>query len=127
MQVVPKEQVLENNRVERSLALALQKASIPRPISAHRALLINYFLEQVILQNQSDENKSIKTIAFRGIIKLTPHNRNPLLKPYSTFITLNSIIEFKTANKKALTLIKEQTASNQNTRKTKRNNKSHKQ
>ncbi|GAA6923370.1 hypothetical protein HpVH80_13780 [Helicobacter pylori] len=127
LQVVPKEQVLENNRVERSLALALQKASIPRPISAHRALLINYFLEQVILQNQSDENKSIKTIAFRGIIKLTPHNRNPLLKPYSTFITLNSIIEFKTANKKALTLIKEQTASNQNTRKTKRNNKSHKQ
>ncbi|GAA9750456.1 hypothetical protein VN0175_13990 [Helicobacter pylori] len=127
LQVVPKEQVLENNRVERSLALALQKASIPRPISVHRALLINYFLEQVILQNQSDENKSIKTIAFRGIIKLTPHNRNPLLKPYSTFITLNSIIEFKTANKKALTLIKEQTASNQNTRKTKRNNKSHKQ
>ncbi|GAA9856802.1 hypothetical protein FIM40_07365 [Helicobacter pylori] len=127
LQVIPKEQVLENNRVERSLALALQKASIPRPISAHRALLINYFLEQVILQNQSDENKSIKTIAFRGIIKLTPHNRNPLLKPYSTFITLNSIIEFKTANKKALTLIKEQTASNQNTRKTKRNNKSHKQ
>ncbi|MFP6162566.1 hypothetical protein ACLGBQ_05995 [Helicobacter pylori] len=92
LQVVPKAQVLENNTMGRSLALALQKASIPRPISAHRALLINYFLEQVILQNQSDENKSIKTIAFRGIIKLTPHNRNPLLKPYSTFITLNSII-----------------------------------
>ncbi|GAA8313058.1 hypothetical protein HpKG88_13260 [Helicobacter pylori] len=127
LQVVPKEQVLENNRAERSLALVLQKASIPRPISVHRALLINYFLEQVILQNQSDENKSIKTIAFRGIIKLTPHNRNPLLKPYSTFIMFNSIIEFKTANKKALTLIKEQTASNQDTRKTKRNNKSHKQ
>ncbi len=92
LQVVPKVQVLENNTMGRSLALALQKASIPRPISAHRALLINYFLEQVILQNQSNENKSIKTIAFRGIIKLTPHNRNPLLKPYSAFITLNSII-----------------------------------
>ncbi|EJC47681.1 hypothetical protein HPHPM6_0122 [Helicobacter pylori Hp M6] len=51
----------------------------------HRALLINHFLEQVILQN-------IKTIAFRGIIKLNPHNENPLLKPYSAFITLNSII-----------------------------------
>ncbi|EJB46457.1 hypothetical protein HPHPA20_1324 [Helicobacter pylori Hp A-20] len=48
-------------------------------------MLINHFLEQVILQN-------IKTIAFRGIIKLTPHNENPLLKPYSAFITLNSII-----------------------------------
>lgn len=92
LQVVPKAQVLENNTIGRSLALALQKVSIPRPISVHRALLINYFLEQVILQNQSDENKSIKTIAFRGIIKLTPHNRNPLLKPYSAFITLNSII-----------------------------------
>ncbi|WP_205585859.1 hypothetical protein [Helicobacter pylori] len=92
LQVVPKTQVLENNRVGGSLALALQKASIPRPISVHRVPLINHFLEQVILQNQSDENKSIKTIAFRGVIKLTPHNRNPLLKPYSTFITLNSII-----------------------------------
>ncbi|ABF85149.1 hypothetical protein HPAG1_1082 [Helicobacter pylori HPAG1] len=29
----------------RSLALALQKASIPRPASAHRAPLINHFLE----------------------------------------------------------------------------------
>ncbi|WP_187864284.1 hypothetical protein [Helicobacter pylori] len=85
LQVVPKAQVLENNRVGGSLALALQKVSIPRPISAHRMLLINHFLEQVILQN-------IKTIAFRGIIKLTPHNENPLLKPYSAFITLNSII-----------------------------------
>ncbi|GAA9505061.1 hypothetical protein UBN24_14370 [Helicobacter pylori] len=107
--------------------LALQKASIPRPASVHRVPLINHFLEQVILQSPSDENKNIKTIAFGGVIKLNPHNENPLLKPYSTFITLNSIIEFKTANKKALTLIKEQTASNQNTRKTKRNNKSHKQ
>ncbi|MGL2394664.1 hypothetical protein [Helicobacter pylori] len=92
LQVVPKAQVLENNRVGGSLALALQKASIPRPISAHRMLLINHFLEQAILQSQSDENKSIKTIAFGGIIKLNPHNENPLLKPYSTFITLNSII-----------------------------------
>ncbi|MCQ2897194.1 hypothetical protein JT086_06465 [Helicobacter pylori] len=89
LQVVPKAQVLENNRVGGSLALVLQKASIPRPISVYRVPLINHFLEQVILQNQSDENKSIKTIAFRGIIKLTPHNRNPLLKPYSTFITLS--------------------------------------
>ncbi|WRC25688.1 hypothetical protein KVC99_05540 [Helicobacter pylori] len=85
LQVVPKAQVLKNNTMERSLALALQKVSIPRSTSAHRALLINHFLEQVILQN-------IKTIAFRGIIKLNPHNENPLLKPYSTFITLNSII-----------------------------------
>ncbi|MGL2676462.1 hypothetical protein ACQJ7E_06350 [Helicobacter pylori] len=92
LQVVPKEQVLENNAMGRSLALALQKASIPRLISAYRALLINYFLEQVILQNQSDENKSIKPIAFGSVIKLNPHNRNPLLKPYSAFITLNSII-----------------------------------
>lgn len=92
MQVVPKVQVLENNMVERSLALALQKASIPRPISAHRVPLINHFLEQVILQSQSDENKSIKTIAFGSVIKLNPHNENPLLKPYSAFITLNSII-----------------------------------
>ncbi|GAA8194719.1 hypothetical protein HpDR15_14450 [Helicobacter pylori] len=92
LQVVPKAQVLENNTMERSLALALQKVSIPRSASAHRALLINHFLEQVILQNQSNENKNIKTIAFGSIIKLTPHNENPLLKPYSAFITLNSII-----------------------------------
>lgn len=85
LQVVPKAQVLENNRVGRSLALALQKVSIPRPASVHRVPLLNYFLEQVILQN-------IKTIAFEGIIKLNPHNENPLLKPYSAFITLNSII-----------------------------------
>nr|WP_241893590.1 hypothetical protein [Helicobacter pylori] len=82
LQVVPKAQVLKNNTMERSLALALQKVSIPRSTSAHRALLINHFLEQVILQN-------IKTIAFRGIIKLTPHNENPLLKPYSVFIALS--------------------------------------
>ncbi len=43
----PKAQVLKNNTMGRSLALALQKVSIPRPTSAHRALLINYFLEQV--------------------------------------------------------------------------------
>ncbi len=85
LQVVPKAQVLKNNTIGRSLALALQKVSIPRSTSAHRALLINHFLEQVILQN-------IKTIAFGGIIKLNPHNENPLLKPYSAFITLNSII-----------------------------------
>ncbi|EJC50902.1 hypothetical protein HPHPP41_1358 [Helicobacter pylori Hp P-41] len=52
-------------------------------------MLLNHFLEQVILQNQSDENKNIKTIAFGGIIKLNPHNENPLLKPYSTFIALS--------------------------------------
>ncbi|MGL2377365.1 hypothetical protein ACOWLE_07230 [Helicobacter pylori] len=92
LQFVPKAQVLKNNTMERSLALALQKVSIPRSTSVHRALLINYFLEQVILQNQSDENKNIKTIAFGGIIKLNPHNENPLLKPYSAFITLSSII-----------------------------------
>ncbi|GAA9423365.1 hypothetical protein TH0833_09780 [Helicobacter pylori] len=89
LQVVPKAQVLENNTMGRSLALALQKASIPRPISAHRAPLINHFLEQVILQSPSDENKSIKTIAFGGVIKLNPHNENPLLKPYSVFIALS--------------------------------------
>nr|WP_241826029.1 hypothetical protein [Helicobacter pylori] len=89
LQVVPKAQVLENNMVRRSLALELQKVSIPRSALGHRALLINHFLEQVILQNQSDENKSIKTIAFGSIIKLTPHNRNPLSKPYSAFIVLS--------------------------------------
>ncbi|WQT25998.1 hypothetical protein E5D94_05580 [Helicobacter pylori] len=89
LQVVPKAQVLKNNTMGRSLALALQKVSIPRSTSAHRALLLNHFLEQVILQNQSDENKNIKTIAFGGIIKLNPHNENPLLKPYSAFIALS--------------------------------------
>ncbi|MDO7812153.1 hypothetical protein Q6A65_05780 [Helicobacter pylori] len=89
LQVVPKAQVLENNRVGGSLALALQKASIPRPISVHRVPLINHFLEQVILQSQSDENKSIKPIAFGSLIKLNPHNENPLLKPYSVFIVLS--------------------------------------
>ncbi|MGL2570132.1 hypothetical protein ACQJ5N_07215 [Helicobacter pylori] len=78
LQVAPKVQVLENNTMGRSLALALQKASIPRPISVHRVPLINHFLEQVILQNQSDENKSIKPIAFGSHIKLNPHNENPL-------------------------------------------------
>ncbi|WP_120806384.1 hypothetical protein [Helicobacter pylori] len=63
----------------RSLALALQKASISRFASVHRAPLINHFLEQVILQSPSDENKNIKTIAFGGVIKLNPHNNeNPL-------------------------------------------------
>ncbi|MCQ2673109.1 hypothetical protein JT195_07465 [Helicobacter pylori] len=89
LQVVPKAQVLENNTMGRSLALALQKDSIPRPASAHRVPLINHFLEQVILQSQSDENKSIKTIAFGSVIKLNPHNRDPLLKPYSAFIALS--------------------------------------
>ncbi|GAA8171906.1 hypothetical protein HpDR147_07510 [Helicobacter pylori] len=89
LQVVPKAQVLKNNTIGRSLVLALQKASIPRSASAHRALLLNHFLEQVILQNQSDENKSIKPIAFGDIIKLNPHNENPLLKPYSAFIALS--------------------------------------
>ncbi|KHL83754.1 hypothetical protein HPY173_05340 [Helicobacter pylori] len=89
LQVVSKAQVLENNTMGRSLALALQKVSIPRSALGHRALLINHFLEQVILQSRSDENKSIKTIAFGSIIKLTPHNRNPLLKPYSAFIALS--------------------------------------
>ncbi|WP_240444104.1 hypothetical protein [Helicobacter pylori] len=89
LQVVPKVQALENNTMGRSLALALQKASIPRPISAHRVPLINHFLEQVILQSQSDENKSIKPITFGSLIKLNPHNENPLLKPYSAFIALS--------------------------------------
>ncbi len=75
--------------VRRNLALALQKASISRFASAHRAPLINHFLEQVILQNPSDENKNIKTIVFGGVIKLNPHNENPLLKPYSVFIALS--------------------------------------
>ncbi|WP_187840166.1 hypothetical protein [Helicobacter pylori] len=78
LQVATKVQVLENNTMGRSLALALQKASIPRPISAHRVPLINHFLEQVILQSPSDENKSIKPIAFGSHIKLNPHNENPL-------------------------------------------------
>ncbi|GAA7372559.1 hypothetical protein MM0343_09170 [Helicobacter pylori] len=73
LQVVPKTQVLENNTMGRSLALVLQKASIPRPASAYRVPLINHFLEQVILQSQSDGNKNIKTIAFGSVIKLNPH------------------------------------------------------
>ncbi|GAA7326032.1 hypothetical protein [Helicobacter pylori] len=89
LQVVPKVQILENNTMERSLALALQKAFIPKPASEHRVPLINHFLEQVILQSPSDENKNIKPIAFGSVIKLNPHNRNPLLKPYSTFIALS--------------------------------------
>ncbi len=78
LQVVPKAQVLENHTMGRSLALALQKASIPRSASVHRVPLINHFLEQVILQSPSDENKNIKPIAFGSVIKLNPHNRNPL-------------------------------------------------
>ncbi len=89
LQVVPKTQVLENNTMGRNLASALQKASISRPASAHRVPLINHFLKQVILQSPSDENKNIKPIAFGGVIKLNPHNRNPLLKPYSVFIALS--------------------------------------
>ncbi|WP_227978390.1 hypothetical protein [Helicobacter pylori] len=78
LQVVPKAQVLENHTMGRNLASALQKASISRPASAHRVPLINHFLEQVILQSPSDENKNIKTIAFGSVIKLNPHNENPL-------------------------------------------------
>ncbi len=89
LQVVPKAQVLENHTMGRSLALALQKASISRFASVHRAPLINHFLEQVILQSPSDENKNIKTIAFGGVIKLNPYNENTLLKPYSAFIALS--------------------------------------
>ncbi|NOK31463.1 hypothetical protein P740_007395 [Helicobacter pylori E48] len=89
LQVVPKAQILENHTMGKSLALALQKASIPKFKSTHRAPLINHFLEQVILQNPSDENKNIKPIAFGSVIKLNPHNRNPLLKPYSAFIALS--------------------------------------
>ncbi|GAA7919766.1 hypothetical protein HpBT059_13990 [Helicobacter pylori] len=89
LQVVPKVQVLENNTMGRNLASALQKASIPRFASVHRVPLINHFLEQVILQSPSDENKNIKTIAFGSVIKLNPHNRNLLLKPYSAFIALS--------------------------------------
>lgn len=91
LQVVPKAQVLENNTMGRSLALALQKVSIPRPASAHRVPLINHFLEQVILQSPSDENKNIKPIAFGSVIKFNPHNENPLLKPYSVFIALSCV------------------------------------
>ncbi len=57
--------------------------------STHRAPLINHFLEQVVLQSPSNGNKNIKTIAFGSVIKLNPHNRNPLLKPYSAFIALS--------------------------------------
>ncbi len=55
----------------------------------HRVPFINHFLEQVILQSPSDGNKDIKPIAFGSVIKLNPHNRNPLLKPYSAFIALS--------------------------------------
>ncbi|GAA6840623.1 hypothetical protein CHA185_05700 [Helicobacter pylori] len=86
LQVVPKAQVLENNTMGRSLALALQKASIPRPASAHRVPIINHFLEQVILQSPSDENKNIKPIAFGSLIKLNPHNENPPIRIYCAFL-----------------------------------------
>ncbi len=89
LQVVPKAQVLENHTTKRSLASALQKASIPKPASTHRTPLINHFLEQVILQSPSDKNKNIEPIAFGSVIKLKKHNRNPLLKPYSAFIALS--------------------------------------
>ncbi|MCQ2858016.1 hypothetical protein JT087_07750 [Helicobacter pylori] len=166
LQVVPKAQALENNRVGESLALALQKASIHRSASAPRVPLINHFLEQVILQNPSDENKNIKTIAFGGVIKLNPHNENPLLKSYSVFIALSCAqfhysgmclvapyendsiifellhcIDFQARNferqqlvqldpKEIKTQILERLKhqkQNSNTRKTRRNNKSHKQ
>ncbi len=164
LQVVPKAQVLENNTMGRSLALALQKASIPRPISVHRVPLINHFLEQVILQSQSDENKSIKTIAFGSVIKLNPHNENPLLKPYSVFIALSCAqfhysgmrlvapmktillflsyyIDFQARNFEYQQLVQldpkeikpqilerlKHQKQNSNTRKTKQNNKNHKQ
>ncbi len=55
----------------------------------HREPPINHFLEQVVLQSPSNGNKNIKTIAFRSVIKLNPHDRNPLLKPYSAFIALS--------------------------------------
>ncbi len=58
LQVVPKAQVLENNTMGRSLASALQKASIPKFASTHRAPLINHFLEQVILQSPSENSKN---------------------------------------------------------------------
>uniref|UniRef100_UPI0034675C1C hypothetical protein n=1 Tax=Helicobacter pylori TaxID=210 RepID=UPI0034675C1C len=74
LQVVPKAQILENHTMGKSLALVLQKASIPKFASAYRTPLINHFLEQVILQSPSDENKNIKTIVFGGVIKLNPHN-----------------------------------------------------
>ncbi|MCK0497758.1 hypothetical protein MPG71_05440 [Helicobacter pylori] len=89
LQVVPKAQILENHTIRRSLASALQKASIPRSASTHRAPLINHFLEQVILQSPFDGNKDIKPIAFGSVIKLNPHDRNPLLKPYRAFIALS--------------------------------------
>ncbi|WRG06628.1 hypothetical protein FNE31_05430 [Helicobacter pylori] len=162
LQVVPKVQVLENNTMGRSLALALQKASIPRPISAHRVPLINHFLEQVILQSQFDENKSIKPIAFGSLIKLNPHNENPLfafialsctqfhysgmhlVAPYendSIIFELLHCIDFQARNferqqlvqldpKEIKTQILERLKhqkQNSNTRKTRRNNKSHKQ
>ncbi|WP_187850637.1 hypothetical protein [Helicobacter pylori] len=162
LQVVPKVQVLENNTMGRSLALALQKVSIPRPISAHRVPLINHFLEQVILQSQFDENKSIKPIAFGSLIKLNPHNENPLfafialsctqfhysgmrlVAPYendSIIFELLHCIDFQARNferqqlvqldpKEIKTQILERLKhqkQNSNTRKTRRNNKSHKQ
>ncbi len=58
LQVVPKAQILENHTMGKSLALALQKASIPKFASVHRALLINHFLEQVILQSPSENSKN---------------------------------------------------------------------
>ncbi|EPZ68193.1 hypothetical protein N197_07815 [Helicobacter pylori UM023] len=91
LQVVPKAQVLKNHTIRKSLALTLQKASISRSASTHRAPLINHFLEQVISQSPSDGNKDIKPIAFGSVIKLNPHNRNPLLKPYSAFIALSCV------------------------------------
>ncbi len=89
LQIIPKTQALEDNTMETSLSVALQKASIPKLVSAHRNALINHFLEQVILQSQFYKKQQYKkSIVFGNVIKFNPYNKNPLLKPYNAFIVL---------------------------------------
>ncbi|WP_033773877.1 hypothetical protein [Helicobacter pylori] len=90
LQIIPKTQALEDNTMETSLSVALQKASIPKLVSAYRNALINHFLEQVILQSQFYKKQQYKkSIVFGDVIKFNPYNKNPLLKPYNAFIVLS--------------------------------------
>ncbi|WP_104759858.1 hypothetical protein [Helicobacter bizzozeronii] len=86
LQIIPKAQVLGNNTMETGLSAGLRKVSI-KLVSAHRKSLVNHFLSQAILQSKTCTSKDIRQITFGDIIKL--HNKNPLLRPYNTFIVLS--------------------------------------
>ncbi|WP_240451789.1 hypothetical protein [Helicobacter sp. L8] len=87
LRIIPKTQVLENNTMETGLSAELRKASIAKPVSAHRKPLVEYFLKKAVLQSESFKNKHCKQIIFGDVIKL--HNKNPLLRHYKTFIVLS--------------------------------------